>query len=76
MATAKTEFWLWASPGDRRYVQGTGEVNRIYAFDVDGERFTFAVRLPAITTDADLAEVESMLATMTIEPAASASPSP
>ena len=32
-------FWLWASPDDRRYVQGTDEANRIYAFDVDGRAF-------------------------------------
>lgn len=71
-------FWLWdGKNSDRRYVQGTGELNRIYAFDVDGERFTFAVRLPADTTDADVAEVMAMLETLEIEPvAASPSPSP
>ncbi len=69
-------FWLWASPNDRRYVQGTNEANRIYAFDVDGERFTFAVRLPANTTDADRAETMAMLETISITPAPSASPSP
>lgn len=69
-------FWLWASPdGDRRYVQDTGEANRMYALDVDGTRFTFDVRLPPATTDADRAEVDAMLATLAIEPAA-ASPSP
>ena len=69
-------FWLWASPdGDRRYVQDTGEGNRMYALDVDGTRFTFDVRLPPATTDADRAEVEAMLATLEIEPVA-ASPAP
>jgi hypothetical protein len=69
-------FWLWASPnGDRRYVQDTGEINRMYAFDVDGTRFTFDVILPPATTDADRAEVDAMLETLEIEPVA-ASPSP
>ena len=71
-------FWLWASPdGDRRYVQDTGEINRMYALDVDGTPFTFDVRLPPATTDADRAEVEAMLETLEIKPvASSASPSP
>ena len=69
-------FWLWdGKNSDRRYVQGTGELNRIYAFDVGGERFTFAVRLPADTTDADRADVMAMLETLEIAPA-TASPSP
>jgi len=69
-------FWLWdGKNSDRRYVQGTGELNRIYAFDVDGERFTFAVRLPADTTDTDRADVMSMLETLEITRVAS-SPSP
>jgi hypothetical protein len=69
-------FWLWdGKNSDRRYVQGTGELNRIYAFDIDGERFTFAVRLPADTTDADTAEVMSMLETLEITPV-EPSPSP
>ena len=70
-------FWLWdGKHSDRRYVQGTGEVNRIYAVDVDGEIFTFDVRLPAYTTDADVAEVMSMLETLEITPVASPSLSP
>ena len=40
-------FWLWASPdGDRRYVQGSDETDRIYAVDVDGKRLTFFARIP------------------------------
>ena len=74
--SGKGDFWLWASAdGDRRYVQGTGEINRMYALDVDGELFTFDVRLPAITTDADRAETVAMLETLDIE-SLTASPSP
>jgi len=68
-------FWLWASPGDRRYVQNTGEINRIYAMDVDGTRFTFNVTLPPYITDEDNAELMAMLETLEIEPGAP-SPSP
>ena len=60
-------FWLWASGGDRRYVQDTGEINRMYALDVDGRIFTFDVRLPPTTTDADRAEVSAMLESIVID---------
>lgn len=70
-------FWLWGY-GDDHWVAGaTGETYRVYALDVDGTTFTFAVRIPANTTDAELAEVMAVLETLKIEPAAaSASPSP
>ena len=69
-------FWLWASPdGDRRYVQGSDEMDRIYAVDVDGTRFTFFARIPARTTAADRAELQAVIDSIGIEPTA-ASPSP
>ncbi len=62
-------FWMWASPdGDRRYVQGTNEVNRMYVLDVEGRRFTFNARIPARTTAADRAELEAIIASMDIQP--------
>ena len=62
-------FWLWASPdGDHRYVNGSDEVNRIYLLDVDGERLTFAARTTPATTTADRAELESLIASIRIEP--------
>lgn len=62
-------FWLWAAPdGDHRYVQGTNEVNRIYIVDIDGERLTFNGRFPAVTTAADRAELEAIIASIDIEP--------
>ena len=61
------DFWLWASGGDRRYAQDTGEINRMYALDVDGRIFTFDVRLPPTTTDADRSEVSALLETIVID---------
>jgi len=61
-------FWLWASPGDRRYVQDTNEIDRIYVLDVDGERLTFAAVIPPRTTAADRAELEAAIASIDIEP--------
>jgi hypothetical protein len=62
-------FWLWASPeGDRRYVQGNNELNRIYVVDVHGERLTFNGRVPARTTAADRAELDAIIASIQIEP--------
>lgn len=70
-------FWLWNSRNtDRRYVQDTGEVNRMYAVDVDGRIHTFDVRLPPATTDDDRAEVLAMLETIELTPLGPASPSP
>jgi hypothetical protein len=72
-------FWLWSGgSGDDHWVAGaTGETYRVYALDVDGTTFTFAVRIPANTTDAELAEVMAVLERLEIEPAAaSASPKP
>jgi hypothetical protein len=63
------EFLLWAGPdGDGRYVQGTNEFNKMYIVDVDGERLTFNARIPAMTTAADRAELEAIIASIDIEP--------
>jgi hypothetical protein len=59
-------FWLWWG-GDRRYVQGTNEMNRIYVLDIDGTRHTFVARIPARTTAADRAELEAIIASIDIE---------
>jgi hypothetical protein len=62
-------FWIWASPdGDHRYVQGTNEMERIYVLDVEGRRFTFNARIPARTTAADRAELETIIASFDIVP--------
>jgi hypothetical protein len=67
--TGDGPFWLWASAdGDRRYVQGTNETNRIYVLDVNGRRFTFNARIPARTTAADRAELETIIASIDIVP--------
>jgi hypothetical protein len=67
--TGDGPFWIWASPdGDRRYVQGTNETNRIYVLDVNGQRFTFNARIPARTTAADRAELETIIASVEIVP--------
>ena len=66
---APVGFWLWASPGgDRRYVQGNDETNRIYILDVNGKRLTFNARIPARTTAADRAELESIIDSIEINP--------
>ena len=70
------EFWLWgAGPADHIAAGATGEMWRMYALDVDGTTFTFAVRIPAKTSDADVADVMAVLEKAQIEPAG-ASPSP
>jgi hypothetical protein len=67
--TQCNRFSIWASPdGNSRFVQGTNEMNRIYILDVEGHRFTFSARIPARTTAADRAELETILASIHIEP--------
>ena len=62
-------FHIWSSPGgDQRYVQDSNETNRIWILDVDGKRFTFVARIPARTLPADKAELESIIASIDIEP--------
>jgi hypothetical protein len=62
-------FWIWTSPdGDRRYVQDTNEVDRIYILDVGGQRYTFNADFAPRTTAADRAELETILGSVTIEP--------
>jgi hypothetical protein len=70
------EFWLFsAGPSDHWAAGETGEMLRMYALDVDGEIFTFVVRIPSRISDADLADVMSVLETLEIEPV-TPSPSP
>ena len=70
-------FWVWAVDDGYWAAGATGETHRVYALDLDGTTFTFAVRIPGNTSDADLADVMAVLETAEIEPAAaSASPSP
>jgi len=69
ITTCADKFWIWASAdGNSRWVQGTNETNRIYILDVGGQRFTFSARIPARTTPADRAELETILASIAIKP--------
>jgi hypothetical protein len=69
-------FWLWASPdGDRRYVQGSDETDRIYAVDVEGNRFTFFAGFQGRATAADRAELQAIIDSITIEAPSSPTPS-
>jgi hypothetical protein len=69
-------FWLWASPdGDRRYVQGSDETDRIYAIEVEGNRFTFFADFQGRATAADRAELQAIIDSITIEAPSSPTPS-
>ncbi len=69
IATCGVEsFWLWGSANDPRFVQGNDELNRIYVLDVEGTRQTFFARIPTMTTAADRAELEAIIASIKIQP--------
>ena len=62
-------FWVFAAAGgDRRYSQVTGETNRIYILDVDGERVTYFARFTEMMTPADRSELEAILDSVEITP--------
>jgi hypothetical protein len=50
-------------------------IDRIYALDVDGTRFTFFARIPSRTTAADRAELQAIIDSIGIEPLSSPPPS-
>lgn len=64
IATCTGGFYPWAD----KYVQGNGEILRVYALDVDGFRLTFFGRIPTRTTPADLALLESVFDSIDIQP--------
>jgi hypothetical protein len=64
IATCPSGFFPWVD----KYVQGNNEVLRVYAIDVDGFRLTFFARIPERTTEADRAELETIIESIDIEP--------
>jgi hypothetical protein len=64
IATCSDGFYPWIG----KFVQGNHEVLRVYAVDVDGVRLTFFLRIPAITTPADRALLESIVSSIDIAP--------
>ncbi|MEO7664168.1 MAG: hypothetical protein ABIV26_03515 [Candidatus Limnocylindrales bacterium] len=55
-------------PFNDKYIQGNGELNRVYAVDVDGFRLTFDLRIPAAMTPADRALLDVLVASIDIAP--------
>jgi hypothetical protein len=60
-------FWLWFG-GDRRYVQGTNEEDRLYILEVDGVRYTFWAAVQQATSAADRAELDAIIESIDIQP--------
>jgi hypothetical protein len=57
-------FW----PFNDKFVQDPGEVERVYALDVDGQRMTLFARIPEGTSEADLADIQAIVDSIDIEP--------
>jgi hypothetical protein len=64
IATCQDGFFPWLD----KFVQANNEVLRVYALDVDGFRLTFFLRIPAISTPADRALLESIVTSVDITP--------
>jgi hypothetical protein len=45
ITTCPEGFFTWGSPSEGRAAKGNGEVDRVYAVDVDGRRITFFTRV-------------------------------
>ena len=62
-------FYIWGSGGQgSRYVQGNGETNRVWIMNVNGTRYTFMARVPKGITAAEIAELDSVVASIQLEP--------
>jgi len=62
-------FFVWASPADDfRFVQGNEETNRIWILNVGGERYSFLARIPKGVPADELAELDSVVRSIQIEP--------
>jgi len=68
-AEGESRFYIWATGGTaERYVQGNEETNRIWIMNVAGKRYTFMARVPKGLTAAELAELDSVVASIQLEP--------
>ena len=64
ITTCPDGFYPWLD----KFVQGNSEVLRVYALDVDGLRLTFFARITERTTPEHLAQLESIIASIDIQP--------
>lgn len=63
------KFNLWqAAPNDYRYLQSAGETNRLWVFDVAGERVVVDAEYQSGASSADLAELQAIVDSIQIAP--------
>ena len=62
------KFYTWGSTDNAHYAQGVDEIERVYALDVNGQIVTFFARIPKRTTTEHRAELESLIASIDIQP--------
>ena len=61
-------FVMWGSDADGRKAQGLGEVDRLYAVDVDGQRITFFTRRLTDTAETHVRQVQAIVNSIAITP--------
>jgi hypothetical protein len=61
-------FFTWGSAIDGRTAKATGEVDRVYALDVDGKRITFFTRVLADSAQEHIGQVRRIVESIDIQP--------
>ena len=61
-------FFTWGSENDGRYAQGTGEVDRVYALDVEGRRVTFFTRVLPDSAPDHVGQLRRLVESIDIQP--------
>lgn len=62
------DFMTWGDEAAGRDAKGNGEVDRVYALDVDGQRITFFTRIVPGGKQEHIAQLERIVASIDIQP--------
>ena len=68
ISTCPDGFFTWGSDDNGRFAQGTGEVDRVYAIDVDGRRVTFFTRVLPDSMQEHRAQLRRIVESIDIQP--------
>lgn len=61
-------FFTWGSEQDGRYAQASGEVDRVYALDVEGRRVTFFTRVLRDSAPDHVGQLRRLVESIDIQP--------
>ncbi len=68
IGTCPDGFFTWGSETEGRAAKATGEVDRVYAIDVDAQRITFYTRVPSDTGSEQEGQLRRIVESIDIQP--------